>query len=178
MRAAVKSLLLVLAVGFAVAASQAAPAVAAKPCSQAVVDDWWDGHIDRTYPKHCYTDAINNLHSDLQGYSNAADEIRAAMYAALSQKKGKGGGNGPPASGPQARGYNPPSAHVAAPTKDPSKKGIIGMALEWLGPSDAASIPLPLLILAGVAFLLLAAAGGSLINRRLQERRLPPPPRA
>ena len=48
-------------------------------------------------------------------------------------------------------------------------------AVEWLGPSDAASVPLPLLILAGVAFLLLAAAGGSFVNRRLQERRLPPP---
>ena len=51
-------------------------------------------------------------------------------------------------------------------------------AIEWLGPSDAGAVPLPLLILAGVAFLLLAAAGGSLVNRRLQERRLPPPPRA
>jgi len=53
---------------------------------------------------------------------------------------------------------------------------VILRAIEWLGPSDAAAVPLPLLVLAGVAFLLLAAAGGSLLNRRLQARRLQPPP--
>jgi hypothetical protein len=64
----------------------------------------------------------------------------------------------------------------AAPNAEEPKRGLILKAIEWLGPSDAGAVPLPLLILAGVAFLLLAAAGGSLLNRRLQERRLPPPP--
>ena len=69
-----------------------------------------------------------------------------------------------------------PPASSAAPKAEEPKQGLILRAIEWLGPSDAGAVPLPLLILAGVAFLLLAAAGGSLVNRRLQERRLPPPP--
>jgi len=63
---------------------------------------------------------------------------------------------------------------TTAPAEE-SEKGVITRAIEWLGPSNAASGPLPLLILAGVAFLLLAAAGGSFLNRRFRERRLPPP---
>ena len=40
-----------------------------------------------------------------------------------------------------------------------------------LGPSTADSIPIPLLILGGLAFALMAAAGVSLIARRMQARR-------
>jgi hypothetical protein len=91
------------------------------------------------------------------------------MLAALS----KGKGNVPPTSGQS----NPGKGIESTPPQkqETHSKGLVLKAIEFFGPSNAAAIPLPLLILAGVAFLLLAAAGGSLVNRRLQERRLPPP---
>jgi hypothetical protein len=159
--------------GLAVAAGTAAPASASTPCSQKVINDWFDnGKIDHLYPRHCYTDAIAHLPQDVQTYSNAADDIRAAMFAAFNHK-----GNGtPPSSQSGTAERNTASTDpTAAPSSDAAKKGVILRAIEWLGPSDAAAVPLPLLVLAGVAFLLLAAAGGSLLNRRLQARRLPPP---
>jgi hypothetical protein len=169
----------VVAGGLVLAAGTAAPAAAAKPCSQAVIDDWFDdGTIDGKYARHCYVEAIQHLPRDVHTYSNAADDIRAAMLSTFK----KGGGT-PPASPPQTSGGNGstssganPSATAAAPKAEVPKQGAIVRAIEWLGPSDASAVPLPLLVLAGVAFLLLAAAGGSLVNRRLQERRLPRPP--
>jgi len=173
----------VVATGFVLAAGTAAPASAARPCWKTLIDDWFDGKIDNTYPRECYTQAIQHLPRDIHTYSNAPDEIRAAMLATFK----KGGGT-PPAPPPQtSSGGNEqngssnettPSASPTAPKAEEPSRGLILRAIEWLGPSDASAVPLPLLILAGVAFLLLAAAGGSIVNRRLQERRLPPPPQA
>jgi hypothetical protein len=175
------SLVLAVATGLALSAATAAPASAGTPCWKTLINDWFDGKIDNTYPSHCYTQAIDHLPRDVHTYSNAADEIRAAMLAMLRNK-----GNGAPPSGPTTASpgstgettqtSSDPSATPAAPQTEEPKRGLITKAIEWLGPSDASAVPLPLLVLAGVAFLLLAAAGGSLVNRRLQERRLPPPP--
>jgi hypothetical protein len=177
---AVVSLVVVIASGLVLAAGTAAPAAAATPCWKTLVNDWFDGTIDNTYPRQCYTQAIQHLPRDIHTYSNAADEIRAAMLATFK----KGGGT-PPAPPPQTSHGNGQSASSnstpsasGAPKADAPKQGLILRAIEWLGPSDASAVPLPLLILAGVAFLLLAAAGGSLLSRRLHERRLPPPPQA
>ena len=174
------SFVVVVASGLALAAGTAAPASASTPCSQSVINDWFDdGSVDQKYPKHCYTEAIQHLPRDIHTYSNAADDIRAAMLAAF-----KKGGSTPPGQSGQTPGNtqnasgNNASTSSGAPKAEEPKQGVIVRAIEWLGPSDAGAVPLPLLILAGVAFLLLAAAGGSLVNRRLQERRLPPPPQA
>jgi len=171
--------LALVASGLVVTAGTAAPASAGTPCWKTLINDWFDGKIDHVYPKHCYTEAIAHLPNDVKTYSNAPDEIHRAMLAALAKNNGGGSGNGgnsdsgTPTGGATA-GRAPQSAAPPA-SSEPEKKGLILRAIEWLGPSDAAAVPLPLLILAGVAFLLLALAGGSLINRRLQERRLQPP---
>jgi hypothetical protein len=142
----------------------AAPASAAVPCWKALINDWYDGRIDQTYPASCYTEAIQHLPLDINTYSSAMDDIRRALLAVLSHDRG------------QAPTYDPlHPAGGSSSSSEGSSKGIIIRAIEWLGPSNAGSVPLPLLILAGVAFLLLAAAGGSFVNRRLQARRLPPP---
>ena len=81
-----------LRAGLALAAGTAAPASASTPCSQSVINDWFDdGKVDKTYPQHCYTEAIQHLPRDVHTYSNAADDIRAAMLAAFK----KGGGASP-----------------------------------------------------------------------------------
>jgi len=180
----VASLVILVAAGLALAAGTAARASASTPCSQKVINDWFDDDkIDQTYPQHCYTEAIQQLPRDVHTYSNAADDIRAAMLAALKKDGGTptGGstqGSGGNTQGGSSNGNTTPSASAAEPKADEPKPGGIVRAIEWLGPSEAGAVPLPLLILACVAFLLLAAAGGSLVNRRLQERRLPPPPQA
>jgi len=148
----------------ALALGAAGPASAAPPCWKALINDWYDGRIDETYPPSCYTEAIQHLPQDVDTYSSAKDDIQRALLAVLRQDRG------------QAPTYDP-NAPLAGSSgsSDGGSKGIIIRAIEWLGPSNADAVPLPLLILAGVAFLLLAAAGGSFVNRRLQARRLPPP---
>src|SRR3954447_12846064 len=95
--ALVASVVLAVATGFALTA---VPASAGEPCSQSVIDDWFDdGTVDQSYPKHCYTEAINDLRRDAQTYSNAPDDIRAAMLAAF-----KHSGNGTPPGPPQSSG--------------------------------------------------------------------------
>jgi hypothetical protein len=149
----------------AVLGANAAPASAANvPCWKALINDWYDGRIDETYPTGCYTEAIQHLPQDVDTYSSAKDDIQRALLASLRQNRGD------PVTYDGTSGNGGPSA--GADTGSPS---ILYRWIEWLGPSNADAVPLPLLILAGVAFLLLAAAGGSFVNRRLQERRLPPP---
>jgi len=166
---AVKSFLLVLCVGVILVLGSAAPAAAASatPCWKAVINDWFDGRLDQTYPTQCYQQALQHLPRDVQLYSSAKDDIQSALYASMRQnrdvKPTYKDGSGPTASSSGTEG---------------GPKSIIQNVIEWLGPSNAQSVPLPLLILAGVAFLLLAAAGGSFVSRRLQARRLPPPPQA
>jgi hypothetical protein len=184
MGGAVKSILLVVLAGFVLALGIAAPASAKAPCSQAVINDWFDnGRVDQKFPRHCYTEAINNLPTDVETYSSAKEDIQRALLALI-----RGGGNGSGGGGSQTSttpsNVNPTEPTIGTPapsgrsqTEKPGK-GVIWRSIEWLGPSDAASVPVPLLVLAGVAFLLLAAAGGTLVSRRLQERRLPPPPQA
>jgi hypothetical protein len=166
MRLAVKSFLLVVCAGLVLGLGAAAPAGAATPCWKALINDWYDGQIDHTYPKSCYTQAMHHLPQDVKTYSSAKDDIERALLASIRQDGGGGGGDG--------RSYDPNNPPSPGPRSEGDSKGVILRAIEWLGPSNAASVPLPLLILAGVAFLLLAAAGGSFVNRRLQERRARP----
>ena len=173
MAVAVKSLLFAALAGLVLAFTVAAPAGASTPCSQALINDWFDGHIDKTYPIHCYREAVQHLPRDVEMYSGAKDDIHRAMLAAL--RKGKDGG--PPSAQPHAV-RDPQSSTPSTGNSEGQSKGVIAKGNEWLGPTHAASVPLPLRILAAGAFLLLAAAGGSFVNRRLQERRLPPPPQA
>jgi hypothetical protein len=170
MRAAVKSLLLVACAGLVLAFGTAGPAAAGIPCWQAVINDWYDGQIDHTYPTSCYLAALQHLPRDVRTYSSARDDIRRAMFASIRQGPGGGPPRYPSSTAPKSPGNASPDGN-----SERSSKGMITRAIEWLGPSNAASVPLPMLILAGVAFLLLAAAGGSFVSRRLHERRLPPP---
>ena len=61
----------------------AGPAAAAKSCGEKVIDDWFDGRIDGTYPLHCYDDAIEQLPRDVRDYSSAKEDIERALQARL-----------------------------------------------------------------------------------------------
>jgi hypothetical protein len=173
MNAAVKSFLLVVCAGLALALGGAAPgAAAAKPCWRALIDDWYDGKIDNTYKPACYTQAIHHLPRDVIDYSNAASEIQSALLVVLRKNDDNNGG--PPTAKPRDVTRNVQSSDESRQSKgEGHAQGIIVRTIKWFGPADAAAVPLPLVFLAGVALLLLAAAGGTLVNRRLQARRLP-----
>jgi hypothetical protein len=76
-----------------------------------VVADWTNGGIKRTYPAGCYATALKNLPTDVRLYSDADEDIRRAMLAAL--RKGPTGG-GPPAGRSQAE----PTAATPAASAD------------------------------------------------------------
>jgi len=68
---------------------------------------------------------------------------------------------------PGGRANKPSQTAVKA---DPPRK-LFTEAFNKVGPRNADSIPLPLIILAGLALLLIAAGGAGLVSRRLRARR-------
>ncbi|MEP6813710.1 MAG: hypothetical protein ABI990_12030 [Actinomycetota bacterium] len=163
-----------LAVGVREAA--AAPSASLNPtagCDLAVINDWADNNrVDKIYAIPCYTQAIQRLnsYSDLKGYSSAEDDIRNALLAAIRQDRGSGGptstnGGGQSPAGPSSDGGSGNSG-----------KGFVTRFADRLGPGNAQSIPLPLLVLGGLALLLLLSAAGTWIARRVQARRMTPAP--
>ena len=161
-----------------VSGAAAAPAATATPtndCWKAVVNDWLNNNrVDGVYAIPCYSQAIQHLNAypDVQNYSSATDDIQRALLAAIRQDRGNGPGAGPgpssPTSGPSSSSSGPPSSSASSSPHS----GVLGS----FSPSNAQSIPLPLLVLGGLALLLLAAAGATLVARRIQARRGPPGP--
>jgi hypothetical protein len=155
----------------ALGTAQSAQARSMSTCSSALIHDWYvDGRVDKTYPVHCYREALNEIPEDQAIYGTLRQDLTRALQATIRQHGGHvtgdtlvvplggGGGNGPNGTG--------------------SSGGIFHWLAQKLGPSTADSIPVPLLILGGLAFALMAAAGVSLIARRMQARRAaanPPP---
>jgi hypothetical protein len=158
------------------AAAPAATAASTNTCWRDVVNDWLSHHgqVVGTYAIPCYTQAIQHLNAyvDVQSYSTATDDIRRALLAVLHRDRGPGGpgsglGGVGPIGGPTDGGKN-------SGKKSSGDRGVLGM----ISPSSAQSVPLPLLVLGGLALLLLAAAGATLVAKRVQTRRgRPVPPR-
>jgi len=163
----------------------AGSAAAAESCGKKVIDDWYaDGRVDGTYPPHCYDDAIEILPRDVRDYSSAKDDITRALQNRLNNKPAPPATTDPtpavvtPQTTPQAT--TPRETTSEDPDEVPptdSKPGDSGGA-EAGGPVDTAaadSVPVPLLVLGGLALLLVAAGSAGYVTRRLQARRLPPP---
>jgi hypothetical protein len=160
----------------AVPAAGAAPAAlqqATSNCWLQVINDWLDNsQVDNTYAVPCYTQAIQHLNQypDLKGYSSAVDDIQRAQLAAIRQDRSTGGpgsgsdsstghsGTPGPGGSSNGPGGNSPGGHSG---------GILGVT----GPSDATSIPLPLIVLGALAVLLALAALATWLARRFQTRR-------
>ena len=171
--APLKTLLSTAALALTVLVSAAAPATAAgpTPCWKQVISDWYDGRIDNVYPPHCYREAIDHLPEDVQTYSSAKDEINRALMAALRHDRDGYGGGGAAGAGIGATASGP-----EGPGGGDAPGGVLTRLFEALGPSNAETVPLPLLVLAVIALLLLAAAAASFVAKRVQARRPPGPP--
>ena len=149
--------------------ASAGPAAAAKPCGRELVDDWYNGRIDGAYPVRCYREALAGLPEDLAAYSSAREDIQRALL--LATRRNDGNPPGPNAVIPPQP--QPPSQKPGGRAPSPEPGGPVNQVLDKIGPKDATSVPVPLIVLAAIALLLLAAAGASLVTRRLQERRVP-----
>ena len=182
-----------LAAAFALLAATA-PRAAAAPatvtptsnCWLQVVNDWLrhNPEIKNLYPIPCYTQAIQKLNEypDLKQYSSAIDDIQRALLAAIHEERGSGPGGGPSSNGGGGGGgggsQTPPRS--GGGSTSPTSSGGGGGSQSPIGnlfpPSNAQSIPLPLIVLAGLAVLLLLAGGGTWLAKRLQARRMTPAP--
>jgi len=164
-----------------------APAQAATPCWKALLNDWYDGRIDKVYARHCYQDALKHLPDDVATYSSARDDILRALQSARAKARRAGVKFGPNALIVPTSGGNPGNGSkttststsasstttTTAATGRQQQKGLSGLA-DDLNPGDASSLPLPLLVLGGLAVILVAAGATGLVVKRIQERRSQP----
>jgi hypothetical protein len=176
----------------ALAAVALSAPVQAAPCWEAVVEDWFDNsRVDRTYPIHCYREALRNLPEDMRAYSSAPEDITRAMRQAIARQNQSGttttagngdggqtqGGGGGNTGGGNPRPQDPVGTTeptlTAPPPGDSSEPGLFPEAIDEIGPESASSFPLPLAVLLGVALLLMAAGGMGLIARRMRPPRPP-----
>ena len=175
-------MLLALALGVALVALL--PSVAAakeqSACGDQVVADWYDdGRVGKIYPLHCYRDAIASLPSDVIDYSNAKEEISRALSFAKQGKPdpgGKGHGTTTPVettSGttPGGGGNGKPSTdtgHIDTIPVDTSydTAAIDTAATTQPDTSGPSSVPVPLIVLGGLAIVLLAAGSAGYLRRR------------
>jgi hypothetical protein len=176
----VSALALVAAGAPAASAAPAATATATNNCWLQVVNDWLaHGQVTGLYPIPCYTQAIQHLsaYPDIKQYSSAIDDIHRALLAAIHEERGNGpggslglgGGGGSGALGGGGGGGG------GGGTSGPGKSLFSRLAAD-IGPGNAQSIPLPLLVLGGLALLLFLTAAATWFARRLQGRRVTPAP--
>jgi hypothetical protein len=151
----------------------AAPASAARtPCWKTLLNDWYDGRIDQTYERHCYQDALHHLPADVQTYSSARDDIQRALQSAIAKRKRAGQTVGPKTPIVPPKVGKGKGKTTRPPGRKP-EKGLTGLA-DKLNPGTASSLPVPLLVLGGLALVLVAAGGAGLVAKRIQARRQNP----
>jgi hypothetical protein len=166
----VRPLILLVAV-MALAASFGAGAAHASKCSDALIQDWYgDGRVDNTYAVHCYREALKDIPEDQLVYGTLRDDLNRALQSAIRNNNGNPLDPDFPILGADPGGGNSGGGGGG--------DGFFQWLAKAVGPDTADSIPIPLLILAGLALALMAAAGVSFFARRLQAKRAaaePPP---
>jgi hypothetical protein len=148
-------------------------------CAQRVIRDWYSGgRVDNVYPLGCYRAAIRALPDDVLQYSNADQDIRRAL--AFARQGRSDPGDAPPeptpvanpkpaASGTDGAAATPAKREKpASPTTEEKRVAAPSApAVRSQTPAVRASVPYPIIALAGLAVLLLGTgAVGWLANRR------------
>jgi hypothetical protein len=118
----------------------------------------------------CYGDAIKHIPDDLAQYSSIIEDIQSARQQLLRSKKNL---RQTQSLKPTRGGAENPIRNPKAVTADEPNRDLFTAAFNKVGPRNADSVPLPLIILAGLAMLLIAAGGAGLVARRLRARKLP-----
>jgi hypothetical protein len=201
LRNSVRALLLAVLAALMLIVAGTAAAASAKnkhptPCWKTLINDWYDGRIDGTYPIRCYREALRHLPTDVDTYSSARDDIKQALQKRITQGHkgggqsagqsggqsggGTGGGSSSPGGGSAGNGgggktgggdgSNSSSSKTGGASN--SKNGPFSSAIKGIGPSHADSVPVPLIVLGAVALLLMAAGGAGFLARRMRTRKL------
>ena len=181
-------LILVVLVGatVGVAIGPESAAAAPKPCWKRLINDWYDGRIDNVYPVKCYREAIKHLPEDVESYSDAREDIQRALLSAIRASGGELGADDPVPAQTESRTQDGEPSETTTDAgagggngndgggsgeAAPSAGGDDGV-LDAVKPANADSVPIPLLVLAGLALVLLAAAAAGFAARRIQARRV------
>ncbi len=144
------------------------------PCRNRIFNDWYkDGKIASTYPLSCYRDALKHIPPDVGVYSSLGDDIRLALQAAVERSHGK---NVPEQVGEtqlaSSSAPGPKSPTGTAPNAaDPGGGMHSNVTPVAVTPASSGSsgLPLPVLVLGGVALLLVASGGIGLGIRRFRK---------
>jgi hypothetical protein len=163
-----------------------APASAADPCWQQVINDWADNsRVDRRYEIHCYREALRRLPEDMRAYSTAPDDIARAMREEIRRRQQE---SAPPPETEEEVAPPTSSGGMGTPARPKKKEkqedgampyvgglpesessgsdGVFAKTLDEIGPSNASSFPVPLLVLGGLTGLLLLAGGVGYLAKR------------
>ena len=171
-----KALIFILLVCGAGILATASPALAAKsqPCWKQVINDWsQDGSIDGAYSAKCIEEALDRVPEDIRAYSDFEEQAKAARLAA-GRALQSSGGSGSDSTDETQSGTDDEAAPIKPrePETGPKDETLIQSALGTNG-NNADSVPLPLLILLGLAGALIAAGGVGLGARKLRAHRPP-----
>jgi hypothetical protein len=175
-------------------APQVVPAAsAAPPCWKVLLNDWYDGTIDKIYAIPCYAEAIKHLPPETEIYGSAKEDILAARQAAINNQNAPpehNGGGGTPATTTSDTVTTPTTTTttttettngtthtttaivvvVPPSSPPPKKKGGISGALADITPGDPQAFPLPLLILGALAIVLVVAGAIGMLWQRSHPR--------
>jgi hypothetical protein len=156
------------------AGGTAAPAQAkGKACWERVIDDWLNGKPLNKYSPKCLQAALKNVPEDLRDYSDITDVISAALQNKLRGGGGDGNG-GTPGSGSPSGSGNEQGDGTPRKLQNVPDRSYYRRAIDNLGTTSADSLPIPLLVLAGLGTALLLTAAGLAARKRLKARPRPP----
>ena len=156
----------------AVAAFAPSTAGAAVPCRDRIYNDWYgDGKIATTYPIACYRDALKHIRSDALIYSSLSDDIRSAMQGALARQSGQtkvpaqvGTGGAAPRHASSSKSNRAP--HDPAPGQEQVSSTLPSTVAVGATSGSGGGVPVPLIVLGGLALLLTAVGGVGVIAKR------------
>src|SRR5436305_6834654 len=120
-------------------------------CSKALIHDWYvDGRVDKTYPVHCYREALKDIPEDQLIYGTLRDDLNRALQSVIRKHDGNVGPNTPVPPLGGGGGPFPPGGGGGG-------KG--GGFFHWvagkLGRSTADTIPIPFILLGVLALRLM-----------------------
>jgi hypothetical protein len=174
---AATALILGLGAGVAPASAKGKP-----PCWKTLINDWYDGRIDGTYPIHCYREALQHLPTDVDTYSSAREDIKQALQKRITQGAGggttttggqsSGSGPGTGGGGSGSNGSGSGSNGSGSQGSGKSTSGPVQDVFDATKPGNADSVPVPLIVLGAVALLLMVAGATGFLTRRMRTRRV------
>lgn len=163
-----------------------APAAALADCGTTVIDDYLkDGTISGNYSQACYKSALKQIPTDMDIYTDVRGSINAAMNSGGSSGGTPVASNNQPGTTTSKSKPKGTTTDAGTTTEDGTTTdeflpvapgttdgGLVGQALNDIGPKKADEVPMPVIVLGGLAALLILAGAGGLIAQRRSRRGL------